>query len=141
LACRKNSSVCIVGVDGNKGREVKSMDICIREVAGKGRGVFALKDFKRGELVESAPVILFPAKDVDLIDETALADYYYKWSDTHFALVLGYGSLYNYSATPNLSFKVVAKKNLMLYRAKKVIRKDQELTINYLCDLWFDPVG
>ncbi len=116
------------------------MDICIGEVAGKGRGVFAARDFKRGELVEAAPVILFPEKDVDLIDETALADYYYKWGDAHFALVLGYGSLYNFSATPNLSFKTDLKNKLMLYRAKKAIRKGQELTINYLCDLWFDPV-
>jgi SET domain-containing protein len=116
------------------------MDICIGEVAGKGRGVFAVRDFKRGELVEAAPVILFPAKDVDLIDETALADYYYKWGDAHYALVLGCGSLYNFSVTPNLSFKTDLKNKLMLYRAKKAIRKGQELTINYLCDLWFDPV-
>ena len=117
------------------------MDIYIKKVAGKGRGVFAARDFKRGELVEAAPVIMFPAKDVDLIDETALADYYYKWGDTHFALVLGYGSLYNYSATPNISFRPDLRKNLMLYRAKKAIQRDQELTINYLCDLWFDPVS
>ena len=117
------------------------MDICIKEVTGKGRGVFAARDFSRGELVERAPVITFPAKDVDLIDETALADYYYKWGNGHFALALGYGSLYNYSATPNLSFRTDLLNKVMLYRAKKAIRKDQELTINYLCDLWFDPVS
>ena len=117
------------------------MDIYIKEVAGKGRGVFAVRDFKRGELVETAPVITFPVKDVDLIDETALADYYYKWGDEHFALVLGYGSLYNYSATPNLSFRTDLPNKVMLYRAKKAIRKNQELTINYLCDLWFDAVS
>lgn len=116
------------------------MDIEIREVAGKGRGVFARRDFKRGELVEAAPVIVIPDEEVDLIEKTALADYYYKWGDSHFALVLGYGSLYNFSATPNLIFKPDLKKNVMLYRARKTIRKEQELTINYLCDLWFKPI-
>jgi SET domain-containing protein len=116
------------------------MDIEIREVAGKGRGVFARRDFKRGELVEAAPVIVIPDEEVDLIEKTALADYYYKWGDSHFALVLGYGSLYNFSATPNLLFKPDLKKNVMHYRARKTIRKEQELTINYLCDLWFRPI-
>jgi SET domain-containing protein len=116
------------------------MDIEIREVAGKGRGVFARRDFKRGELVEAAPVIVIPDEEVDLIEKTALADYYYKWGNSHFALVLGYGSLYNFSATPNLSFKPDLESKVMLYRARKSIRKEQELTINYLCDLWFRPI-
>jgi hypothetical protein len=116
------------------------MDIYIMAVAGKGRGVFAARDFKRGELVEAAPVIVISDEDVDLIDETKLADYYYKWGDAQFAVVLGYGSLYNYSATPNLTFKPDLKHDVMLYRAAKAIPKDQELTINYLCDLWFEPV-
>jgi SET domain-containing protein len=115
------------------------MDIYFREVAGKGRGVFAARDFKRSELVEAAPVIVIPDQEVDLIDKTVLADYYYKWGDSHFALVLGYGSLYNFSAVPNLSFKPDMKRKLMLYRTRKTIRKDQELTIHYLCDLWFNP--
>lgn len=116
------------------------MDIYLKEITGKGRGIFAAKDFKKGELVETAPVIVLPDEDIELIDKTALADYYYKWGDSHFALVLGYGSLYNFSAAPNLSFKPDLKDKVMLYRARKNIRKDQELTINYLCDLWFDPI-
>jgi hypothetical protein len=48
--------------------------------------------------------------------------------------------LYNFSATPNLSFKPDLKNKVMLYRARKSIRKDQELTINYQCDLWFEPI-
>jgi uncharacterized protein len=116
------------------------MDIYLREVAGKGRGIFAAKAFRRGDLVEAAPVIIIPDGDVDLIDKTTLADYYYKWGEGHFALVLGYGSLYNYSAVPNLSFRTDLPNKVMIYRAIRSIKKDQELTINYQCDLWFDPV-
>ena len=115
-------------------------DIYLREVAGKGRGVFAARDYKKGELVEAAPVIVIPDEDVDLIDKTTLADYYYKWGDSHFALALGYGSLYNFSGTPNLSFKPDLKNMVILYRTIKSIRKDQELTIDYQCDLSFEPI-
>jgi SET domain-containing protein len=116
------------------------MDIYLREVAGKGRGVFAARNYKKGELVEAAPVIVIPDEHLDLIDKTALADYYYKWGDSHFALALGYGSLYNFSAKPNLTFKPDLESKVMLYRTRKSIRKDQELTINYQCDLSFEPI-
>lgn len=116
------------------------MDNYLREVVGKGRGVFAGRNFKKGEVVEAAPVIVINEEDADFIDKTALADYYYKWGDSHFAMALGYGSLYNFSVTPNLSFEPDLKDKIMLYRARKSIRKDQELTINYQCDLWFEPV-
>lgn len=116
------------------------MDIYIKEVAGKGRGVFAARSFRKGERVEAAPVIVLTDEDVDLIDQTTLSDYYYKWGNSLFALVLGYGSLYNFSTTPNLTFKPDFQQNVMLYRARKAISEDSELTINYLCKLWFEPV-
>jgi uncharacterized protein len=112
----------------------------IKNVAEKGRGVFAAKPIRKGDIVEAAPVIVIPDEDVDLIDQTAMADYYFKWGESHFAMVLGYGSLYNFSASPNVSFEVDLINELMIYRAIKTIRKDQELTIHYQCDLWFEPV-
>jgi hypothetical protein len=115
-------------------------NIYLREVAGKGRGVFAARNFRKGELVEAAPVIVMPDEHIEIIDKTALADYYYKWGDDHFALALGYGSLYNFSATPNLSFQPDLKGKIILYRARKSIREDQELTINYQCELCFEPI-
>jgi SET domain-containing protein len=125
---------------GTLKRQSPCMNIYIREVSGKGRGVFAARSFRKGELVEAAPVIVITDEDVDLIDKTTLSDYYYKWGASCFALVLGHGSLYNYSAMPNLTFKPDFKHNVMLYHAGKAIPEDQELTINYLCDLWFEPV-
>ena len=112
----------------------------IKNVAEKGRGVFAAKPIRKGDIVEAAPVIVIPDEDVDLIDQTAMADYYFKWGESHFALVLGYGSLYNFSELPNLSFEVDLINEVMVYRAIKSIKKDQELTVHYQCDLWFEPV-
>jgi SET domain-containing protein len=112
----------------------------IKNVAEKGRGVFAAKPIRKGDIVEAAPVIVIPDEDVDLIDQTAMADYYFKWGESHFALVLGYGSLYNFSELPNLSFEVDLINEVMIYRAIKSIKRDQELTVHYQCDLWFEPV-
>ena len=112
----------------------------IKNVAEKGRGVFAAKPIRKGDIVEAAPVIVIPDEDVDLIDQTAMADYYFKWGESHFALVLGYGSLYNFSELPNLSFEVDLINEVMVYRAIKSIKIDQELTVHYQCDLWFEPV-
>jgi SET domain-containing protein len=112
----------------------------IKNVAEKGRGVFAAKPIRKGDIVEAAPVIVIPDEDVDLIDQTAMADYYFKWGESHFALVLGYGSLYNFSELPNISFEVDPIHEVMIYRAIKSIKKDQELTVHYQCDLWFEPV-
>ena len=112
----------------------------IKNVAEKGRGVFAAIPIRKGDIVEAAPVIVIPDEDVDLIDQTAMADYYFKWGESHFALVLGYGSLYNFSEVPNLSFEVDLINEVMIYRAIKSIKKDQELTVHYQCDLWFEPV-
>lgn len=115
-------------------------NLCVKSAAEKGRGVFAADAFRRGAIVEAAPVIVIPDEDIDLIDKTAIADYYFKWGEAHFALVLGYGSLYNFSETPNVSFEADLKNQVMVFRAIRCIQKDEELTIHYQCDLWFDPV-
>jgi SET domain-containing protein len=115
-------------------------NLYVKNAADKGRGVFAANPIRKGAIVETAPVIVIPDEDIDLIDKTAIADYYFKWGDSHFAMVLGYGSLYNFSETPTVSFEADLKNQLMIFRAIRSIQKDQELTIHYLCDLWFDPV-
>jgi SET domain-containing protein len=115
-------------------------NLYVKNAADKGRGVFAANPIRKGAIVETAPVIVIPDEDIDLIDKTAIADYYFKWGDSHFAVVLGYGSLYNFSEKPTVSFEADLKNQLMIFRAIRSIQKDQELTIHYLCDLWFDPV-
>jgi SET domain-containing protein len=115
-------------------------NLYVQNAAEKGRGVFAANPIRKGAIVEAAPVIVIPDEDIDLIDKTAIADYYFKWGESHFAMVLGFGSLYNFSETPNLSFEADLENQVMIFRAIQPIRKDQELTIHYQCDLWFDPV-
>src|SRR5438270_3892935 len=80
--------------------------LAVRPVPGKGRGVFAERDFAEDEIVERCPVVVIPGKHNRLYSATVLADYGFRWPQRPevVALPLGYGSLYNHSPDPNLRF-------------------------------------
>lgn len=97
-----------------------------------GRGVFALKDFKEGEIVEKCPVINITPKERKACEKTILNFYIYPWRSTRSGcVVLGYGSIYNHSFDPNADWKQNFKEGVMTYRAIKPIKKGQEILINY----------
>ncbi|MEZ4702796.1 MAG: SET domain-containing protein-lysine N-methyltransferase [Rhodothermales bacterium] len=52
-------------------------------------------------------------------------------ADTGKAIVLGYGSLYNHSDNPNLSYSPDAANDLMTYTARRPIAAHEQLTIHY----------
>lgn len=106
--------------------------IIVRRTAKKGLGVFALKDIKEGEIIESAPVLIFDTKGRKNLEKTLLSHYIYPWRSTRgAALVLGYGSIYNHSFSPNADWKQNFKTKCMVYRAIKPIKKGDEVTVNY----------
>lgn len=104
----------------------------VRNTVNKGRAVFALKDFKAGEIVESCPALFITGKERKLLEKTLLAYYMYPWRSTVTGcLPLGYGLIYNHSFTPNADWKQNFKTNSMVYRAIKPIKKGEEITVNY----------
>lgn len=120
----------------------------IKRTGKKGLGVFALKDFKEGEIIESAPVLTFTPTDRKNLEKTPLSHYIYPWKSTRgAALAFGYGSIYNHSYTPNADWKQNFKTQSMVYRAVKDIKKGEEITVNYNGEPddttpidWFDVV-
>lgn len=104
----------------------------IRSTKNKGRGVFALKDFKTGEIIENCPVIWLDSKDRKNCEKTILNYYVYPWRSTVTgSVVLGYGSIYNHSFDPNADWKQNFKTKNMVYRAIKPIKKGDEILVNY----------
>jgi len=120
--------------------------ICVKDAPGKGRGVFAQRNFKKGEVIETCPVIVLPPEEIDNLELTQLYNYYFAWGvDSRAgAIALGYGSLYNHSYTPNAKYQKDFSNSLLKYVCIKDIKKDEEITINYNCDpedktpVWFD---
>ena len=107
-------------------------NIIIRRVAKKGRGVFAVHDFKAGEVIENCPVLVFIPKERKHLEKTLLNYYIYPWRSTRgAAVVLGYGSIYNHSFSPNADWKQNFKTQSMVFRAIKTIKKGEEITVNY----------
>lgn len=106
--------------------------ITIKKTSKKGLGVFALKNFEKGELIESAPVLVFSPTDRKNLEKTPMSHYIYPWRSTRgAAIAFGYGSIYNHSYSPNADWKQNFKTQSMVYRAVKDIKKGEEITVNY----------
>jgi uncharacterized protein len=103
----------------------------------KGRGVFALRDFAAGEVVEVAPVLLGKmGADVS----GAFKDYAFNWSEAigrgsfdlyQASIALGYGSLYNGANPANLRYELDRLAKTIRFIAARSIVSGEELTINY----------
>jgi hypothetical protein len=117
-------------------------------VPGKGRGVFAARLIRAGELIEKAPVLVVPHTQVDDIDRTFLDHYVYDWAvdSSQRAVALGFGSLYNHSYDPNAVYVKDFHGEALVYHALVDIEIGREILVNYNGDptdrtpVWFDVV-
>jgi SET domain-containing protein len=114
--------------------------LCIRPAEGKGRGVFAERAFARGELVERMPVIVVPGNQWELLEQTALRDYYFAWG-AEAAVPVGFAMIYNHSAHPNVRVIRRMPEGVVEIVALRDISAGEELTHNYQCPPWFRPCG
>ena len=118
----------------------------IKNTEGKGRGVFTSKAFRIGDLIEVCPMLVFNTKERVLLDQTLLYNYMFLWGDNddQSALALGFGSLYNHSATPNVRYLVDYENETLEVHAYRDIAAGQELCFNYNGDpedsalVWFE---
>jgi SET domain-containing protein len=104
-----------------------------RTTTGMGRGVFARRRLRAGDLIERVPVIVVPAPQCHLVAATILDSYDYKWGEDGMqrAIALGYGSLYNHSYQPNAHYTKLFENLEIIFVALKTIEEGQEITINY----------
>jgi uncharacterized protein len=120
----------------------------VADSPGRGRGVFALKAFKDGETIERAPVIPFPAEQWQLLMESVLDDFVFRWGadDEDGAVGLGFASIYNHSFAPNARYVLRIPEQQVEFIAIRDIAAGEEITTNYNRDpddrkpVWFDPV-
>ncbi|MCZ2260002.1 SET domain-containing protein [Sporosarcina sp. G11-34] len=120
--------------------------ICIKETGKYGRGIFATRDIKTGELIEVSPVLTSSKNDWKYLKKTVLYNYCFSWGENyeHTAIALGYGSLYNHSYTPNAEYKYNIDNLSIDFYAISDITDGQEITINYNesseddSPLWFE---
>ena len=117
--------------------------IVMRNTAKYGRGIFADRYIKKGELIEEALVIIIPKQEWKQMRKSVLLNYVFRWGKDK-AIALGYGSLFNHSFTPNAKYITNIKNQTIDFYARQDIQKEEEILVNYNGDpsdqspVWFD---
>jgi SET domain-containing protein len=97
----------------------------------KSRGVFALKNYKKGEVIEVCPCIADKTK----IFNGVVQDYLFNYDDKTSLIAFGYCSMYNHSDNYNALWKVMSKEKMKVY-ATKNITKGEEIFVSYGENYW-----
>ncbi|MEO7175761.1 MAG: SET domain-containing protein [Saprospiraceae bacterium] len=108
-----------------------------------GRGIFCADTIESGELLEICPVIVLSSSDRMSIHSTRLHDFYFSWdaNEQKAAIALGFGSLFNHSANPNVGYDMDFDNQLIHFYSLRLIEAGEELLIDYMQGeregLWF----
>lgn len=105
----------------------------LKEVQGKGRGVFCNQDIAAGDTIEVCPVIVVPADDFVLLNSTPLSGYcfYFNKEENTLSLAMGFGSMYNHRLYPNALYILDRDEKQMIFTAYEPIPAHTEICINY----------
>lgn len=126
----------------NSGETMTGAIVAWKDMGGeKGRGVFALRDIRKGEIIEVAPVVIVPATSINGDGEAPdgyLLDWDPETEGEEHCMPLGYIMLYNHSNKPTLELEADMEDLTMTAMAARNIKKGEELTWDYSCELWFD---
>ena len=99
-----------------------------------GKGVFAIKNIQKGDLIEVCPYLL---EDKDNV-KGVLQDYYFAAPDygkNKIIFPLGYCGVYNHSGQANSKYYEGKNKTIKIF-ANKQINKGDEITIDYGKEYW-----
>lgn len=101
--------------------------------AKKGRGVFTNQTILKNTTIEICPVIVCQPKDLELIHQTHLHDYYFLWGEAQdrCAIALGKGSLYNHGQPANADFILDYTNDTIEFFSTRDISADEEILIDY----------
>ena len=118
----------------------------IAESPGMGRGMFTNLFIAAETIIEIAPVIVMPATDRNLLDQTLLHDYIFEWGTdkTQCCMALGMVPIYNHSYDSNCEYFMDYNTEIIMLKTVRNIEKGEEVFINYNGDfndpalLWFD---
>lgn len=108
----------------------QSLSICARPSKGKGRGVFATRKIRAGEVIEDAPALLVPKEQVEALASTFLGHYMFKSDNKkHLLIGLGYTSLFNHGQDANAEFFISV--DGITVKALRAIPIGAEITVDY----------
>lgn len=106
-------------------------NVIVKNTKKYGRGLYANRKFKKGEIIEVSPVVVIDKYDTPTIGTTFLNLYIFYWTKICSAIALGYGSLFNHSKKSNVNYYPNFVTKEMIFKATKNIERGQQLFIDY----------
>ncbi len=105
----------------------------VKEVKGKGRGVFSSAPINAGEVVEACKLLVLKPADYDLASASCVINYsfYVDKDERIVGIATGFGSLYNHAAPANASHSIYKEDSRVDIIALRDIAADEEICINY----------
>ncbi len=115
--------------------EIAEVPVRTGESNVSGRGVFATRDIKNGDLVERCPVLELDEEDIggELLNYVFYGD-----NEKKRLVAMGNGMLFNHSSFPNVAYyleETPLGPELIIYTLRD-IRKGEELFYNYGSEWW-----
>lgn len=125
-----------------------SNNLYIKEVSGKGMGVFSRESVKSGDILEYCHCMVLGFRE-NYHKDPVLFQYCYPGDDEvsdewtihgrKFLIPLGFGGIYNSSDKENcanVGFKTYTNEKLMIFYATKDIKVDEELLVWWSLDYY-----
>lgn len=119
--------------------------IAVRQLGAKGRGIVTTREVAPGEHLCTDPCVMITADDCIKLEYTSLHGHYFAHPESQGegCIVWGPISLINHSPAPNCRLEWVNDERvgwIVSLHAARGIAAGEELTIDYVCDLWFEPI-
>lgn len=117
-------------------QKYKSQRPYIAKSSIAGSGVFASRQYSRGDLVDTCPTIATPRDDI--MGKNRLQDYVFNSSTEENADVLvplGNCGIFNHSDNNNATYRINDDGTINVYALKR-IGENEEITINYSKSYW-----
>ena len=139
-AIGQNRAVYFEDDDNEKKLVSNKQKFEIRKNPRSGRCMFATAPIKYGELIHTAPGLIFTRENYEIHGKhTPLSEYVFNLPNGDKMLAFGYGSMFNHHAKrPNVDFRLDREETVIRYFAGKDIAKGEELFIYYGSKLWFE---
>lgn len=105
-----------------------------------GRGVFAKRDYKKGEILEVCPIIVDNfRKCYDKIHDYDF-NYHFDKEKKKSAVAMGYCAMYNHSDNNNVKWDVLNDQQMKI-KVIKDIKKGEEIFVSYGSGYWESREG
>lgn len=110
--------------------------LIVKKSSLHGFGVFAGKNYKKNEKIEECIIIIVPKRN----SSNKILDDYYFDTKKKYALLTGFGSIYNHADEPNADYSINLRKRIATIKAIQPIKKGEEIFVSY-GDEWFKSRG